>query len=184
MISIKCERVILGHKTTAEVTQATELFQEILPDIKTLTDSQALLLGAPVSGASMKPAIESKVQNLRLMKENFTCLEPHQSLTLLKNSFSKRKLQYIPRISSAYIYGDTLHEFDELTRSLLSQIANVRINEKSRSQASLTVSFSGIGLRQAVDVSLLATIELVEARALWHELSGGTKRPTAESSLK
>ena len=71
--SSKCELVILGHQTAAEVPQTTELFQEILP--------------APMSEASIKPAIEGKVQNLRLMRERLTCLEPHQGLTLLKNSF-------------------------------------------------------------------------------------------------
>ena len=87
-----------------------------------------------------------------------TCPEPHQGLTLLKNSFSIPKLQYILRASPAYKCGDALHEFDELIRSTLSQITNVRINEKSWSQASLPFRFGGLGLRQAVDVSLLAFV--------------------------
>ena len=165
-------------------------------------------LGVPVSEAPIKPAIESKVQNLRLMKEKLTCLEPHQGLTLVKIFFSIPKLQYILRAYPAYKYGDTPHEIDEITRSTLSQITNVRIKEKFWSQASLPVRLGGLGLRQAVDVSLpafvcsvhttsslvsaltsrvngfAATTELVDAGTLWDDLSGGTERPTAESSPK
>ena len=78
----KCELVILGHQTTTEVTITTDLYQEILPDTKILTDTQILLLQASVSEASIKPTIEAKVKNLRL--------EPHHGQTLLKNYFSIR----------------------------------------------------------------------------------------------
>ena len=57
---------IPGHKTSTEITQTTDLFQETLPDIKIMTDSQILFLGAPVREASIKPAIESKFQKAHL----------------------------------------------------------------------------------------------------------------------
>ena len=43
----------------------------------------------------------------------------------------------------------------------LSQITILRINEKSWSKASLPVHFVGLGLRGAVDVSLLAFVSSV-----------------------
>ena len=142
------------------------------------------------------------------MKVRLTCLEPHKGQTLLKNSFSIPKLQYLLRASPAYKYGNTIHDFDELTRSTLSQITNVRMNEKSWSQASLPIRFGWLELRQAVDVSLpaivssvhatsslvgaltflvnglAATTELVEAVTMWNESSGGIERQTAEFSIK
>ena len=88
--------------------------------------------------------------------------------------------------------------------STLSQFNNISIDEKSWSQASLPVRFGRLGLRFAVDVSLLAfissiyvtsslvsdltslvygllaTTEFAEARMLKDELSGGTECPAAE----
>ena len=48
----------LGLECLSVICNKTDLFQEILPDIKIRTDSQFLLLGAPVSEASIEPAIE------------------------------------------------------------------------------------------------------------------------------
>ena len=49
----------------------------------------------------------------------------------MKKSFSISKPQCVLRASSlAYKYGDALHEFDQLMRSTLSQITNLRMNEK------------------------------------------------------
>ena len=77
----------LGTKTVTEVTRTSSRFQENLPNIKRLTDSEIWLLGAPVSDASIKPAIEDKVQNLHLMNGRLTCLEPNQATSLLKSLF-------------------------------------------------------------------------------------------------
>ena len=94
---------------------------------KKLKDSQVLLCEAPLSEALIRPAIESKVQNVRLMNERLTCLEPHQVLALLKNYFSMSELQYILRAFPSYKYGDALHEFDQLIRSTLSQKTNAGV---------------------------------------------------------
>ena len=105
-----------------------------------------MLLGALVSEAKIKLAIEAKVQSLRLVNERFTCVEPHQGLTLL-NFLSIPKLHYLLRTSPAYKYRVALNEFDQLIQSTLSQFTVVRIDEKSWSQASLPVRLGGLRLR-------------------------------------
>ena len=44
----KCELVILENQSTAEATGATEVFQEIVSDKKTLKNLKILLLAAPL----------------------------------------------------------------------------------------------------------------------------------------
>ena len=126
----------------------------------------------------------------------------------MKNYFSISKIQYIRRVLPAHNNGEALHEFDQLIRSTLGQITNVRLKEKSWSQASPPVRLGGLGLRRTVNVSLLAffssvhastslldiltsrvnglaaATELDEAGTLRDKLSGGTEDPTAKSSLK
>ena len=51
--SSKCELAILGHQTTPEATRRTDLFQEIVPDMKILTDLEVLLVGALVGEDSI-----------------------------------------------------------------------------------------------------------------------------------
>ena len=129
--SSKYELGTPGHQTTIEVILTTNLFHGNFPDVNILTDSQILLSGAPVSEASNKPAFESKVQNLRLMSERLTCLEPLHGLPSSKNYFSRPKLQCILEASPAYKNRDALHEFYQLKQSTLNQIINIRINERS-----------------------------------------------------
>ena len=92
----------------AEVTQTTGLFQEILPDINIQTDSQVFHLGAPVSEASIKPVIESKVQNLRLMKKKAHLPGTSSGPTLVKKLFLNIKTSiYTKNFPSQQIRGYT-----------------------------------------------------------------------------
>ena len=79
--SSEYELVMFRHETAIEVTSTTDLFQEILSYIKVLKDSEFSFLGASLTVATFKPALESKVQKLSRTNEILTCLEPHQCLT-------------------------------------------------------------------------------------------------------
>ena len=113
-----------------------------------------MLLEAQVSEASIKPATEYKVLNLHLMNVRLICLEPRLGLTFVKKTFFN---------TTAYKYGDALHDFDQLIWLTLSQITIVGINERSCSQALLPDRFDELGLRRAVDDSLLAYASYVHA---------------------
>ena len=101
---------IFRHQTVTEVTGTTNLFQEIPHNIKILIDLDVSLLGVPIKDSSMEPTFENKVQNIHLMKERLTCLEPHQTLTLLKKNTG---MHFVPSTDS---YG---------------QLRNERMEEKS-----------------------------------------------------
>ena len=93
------------------------------------------------------------------MNERLTCLEPNQGLTLL--IFFNTKTSVYAKNFPACKYGDALHELDQLIRPTQRQIDNVRIDERSWSHTSLPDGVGGLGLRQAVDVSLSAFVSSV-----------------------
>ena len=135
------------------------------------------------------------------MAERLKLLQPRQALTLLRNSFSIPKLQYLLRASPAFKHVNSLKRFDELIRTGLSYIINIRIEDYYWEQAALPIRLGGLGMRKAVDVAFPAFIpsvhsiislvsaltsrvdglalicDLEEATAGWSELSGGTEAP-------
>lgn len=153
----KCELIILNH-TRQEAIRTEELFRGLLPEVKVVPRSEALLLGAPLSEESVSMAVLEKRRDLERLVSRLRLLENHQAFAMLKNCFSLPKLQYILRATTAYKQEDVLARFDETLVAALSTVTNVRFDGDSLVQASLPVRQGGLGIRMSKDIALPAFV--------------------------
>ena len=127
-----------------------EEFVTLFPSIREISGHEATLLGSPIGSIeSINFILAKKISNLRTLGERLKLLNTHDALCLLRNAFSLPKLMYTLRTSPCF-QSTLLTTFDELQRSLLESICNIKLSDLSWKQASLPISGGGIGIRSAV----------------------------------
>jgi hypothetical protein len=135
--------------------------KSMVPEIKHINTSSALLLGSPIGGdQSVDGVLEAKLQELRRLSERVSLLNAHDALFLLKNCFSIPKLTYTLRSAPCYT-RHLLVEYDAVIRSTLELIMNVTLSDSAWEQATLPVANGGIGVRRATDIALPAFLSSV-----------------------
>lgn len=135
-------------------------FRAVLPNIRHIPCSEAVLLGAPVGDSAVDTVLNSKLQVFRLLAARLTTLSAHDALFLLKNCFSMPKLLYTLRCAACY-NSTVLPEYDSVVRQTLKTILNVELPESVWKQATLPVSSGGLGIRLATDLALPAYLSSV-----------------------
>jgi len=116
-----------------------------LPGAVVVDHEKACLLGSPIGDvSSFDSAIEQKIHALRTMGDHFPHLAAHDSLMLLRHSFTIPKLRYLLRTASCFL-SDLLEEYDSSLRSILSTVTNTPLvhDEKAWLQATLPVRQGG-----------------------------------------
>jgi hypothetical protein len=98
-----------------------------------------------------------KLESLKLMTSRLETIDHHEALFLLKNA-----LTYFMRTSHLFMEPHFLEKFDKVLQESLQTNLNTKLNELSWNQASLPVSFGGIGVRKSQDVALPAFISSVD----------------------
>ena len=150
------------HKS--ELTRDDQASREAMlvevPNQHLVSGGCANLLGSP-SGVleSIDKVLREKAIQLQLMGGRLPHLHSHDALLLLRHSFTIPKLIYIMRTSPCFLSAE-LEVYDNLLKTILCDVINVRLDEVSWSQACLPIRFGGIGVRR---VAQLATSFLASA---------------------
>jgi hypothetical protein len=141
--------------------QIMDRFLAITPGIKRIYNEDLTLLGSPINKESMEKIMLPKLESLKLMTSRLETIDSHEALFLLKNAFSIPKLTYFMRTSHLFLEPHILEKFDKVLQESLQTILNTKLDESSWNQASLPVTFGGIGVRKSQDVALPAFISSV-----------------------
>jgi hypothetical protein len=88
------------------------------------------------------------MMNLRLLE-----IDAHPALFLLRQCVGAPRIVYALRTSFAVNDGGILNEMDEILRTSLEKILNVRLDDSQWSQASLPLSFGGLGIRKLSEIA-------------------------------
>lgn len=162
---VKCEVICHNHMVRGRIVVA-------LPGVRSVDPEKACLLGSPLGDvASIDAALEEKIEALSTMGARFPHLSSHDSLILLRHSFSIPKLRYLLRTAPCFL-SSRLEEYDSTLCSILSSVTNTPLlqNDRAWAQATLPVKFGGLGVRRAVHrapssylASTAATSDLVSA---------------------
>ena len=121
-----------------------------------MTPDKASLLGAPLTeGPSLNDALYARCGELSKAIGRLIMLPAHDTLTLLKSSFSAPKIIHTLRCSPCF-GNEALEQFDNLLRSGLFTITNLAVSDPQWIKASLPVSAGGLGIRRVVSLALPA----------------------------
>jgi len=169
----KCE--LISHSGSSNASGLKD-FIHILP-------KEATLLGAPLSNSdAMDKMLASRCEDLERAISRLKLLSAHDSLTLLRFSFSAPKIMHTLR-SSPCANHPSLVQFDALLRSGTNLITNSNLSDIQWIQASLPVSAGGLGIRR---VTALAPSAFLASAACTHDLQAlilsGSNTP-ADTSL-
>ena len=118
------------------------------------------IIGTAIFDNSVTFALEEKICKLLRLGERLKSLDRHDALYLLKNCFSIPRLLYVLRTSPC-ISHPLLAKYDEILRRLLEYIVNTPLDEMAWLQATLPVSFGGLGIRRATDLAVPAFMSSV-----------------------
>ena len=106
----------------------------------------AILLGSLIGGIeAIDSAIASKILDLERMGKRLLLLEAHDALCLLRSAFAIPKLLHILRTAPCFL-SSSLLPFDEIQRSLLEGICNIKLSNDSWKQSSLPINSGGLVL--------------------------------------
>ena len=134
-----------------------------IPGITFTPVKGALLLGAPIgSQSSVDQSLCQKLTTLTSMCDQISNFHPQDALLLLRNSLTIPKFLFILRSSPCFL-SHVLDDIDSLLCRSLSSIANIAISESSQSwlQASLPISFGGLGVRRLRELSTSAFLSSI-----------------------
>ena len=125
------------------------------PEAKVVDPRNASLLGSPIGDVdSVSDALVHKINSLQVMGDRLGCFTAHDSLLLLRHSFSIPRLMYLLRSSPCFL-SPYLLAYDKLLCSIVSRITNVQltVNDVAWSQATLPICHGGLGVRSAVQLA-------------------------------
>ena len=133
-----------------------------------MSPSDATLLGSSVGNIfSISSTISEKTSLLKTMGGRLQHLSAHYAILLLRHSCAIPKLLHILRTSPCFS-SPALKAYDEELRSILSAITNIHLeaDSPSWSQATLPVSYDGLGVRSAVQLSTSAFLASIAASSV------------------
>ena len=150
--------LILNHQKSEIISSDNAARGSVLcaiPGARVIDPEKATLLGSPVGDIDCISAVlEEKIGMLKTMGERLKYLFSHDAILLLRHSFAIPKLLYNLRTSPCFL-SPKLQEYDNLLRSIVSSIVNIRFGEDDPAwtQATLPVKSGGLGIRSAVQLA-------------------------------
>ena len=150
----KCEIILPRDVSDEQSASATDRLHRVIPGAVILKDHELTTLGAPISEKAAELTMREKREELERMLERLQHLDAHSAFFLLRNSLWLPKLQYLLRASPLYRQPQLLQPMDDLLKTALTTIVNVRFDDDSWKQAALPTRYGGLGLRSTVDVAL------------------------------
>jgi hypothetical protein len=152
----KCE-VFFVNPTSLDIeNHMMSQINNLLPGVRKLDRETFELLGASIFHDGLTRVLQAKTDTVKLMCERLKILNVHPALCLFKHSLASPKFLFILRTGPTFLLPQLLLDVDEIFRSSLEFITNTKMDEVSWRQASLPLSFSGLGIRKVSDLAIPA----------------------------
>lgn len=142
----KCEIAILGPQT--DNTLIVDHFRNIAPGIQLIDNTNAELLGAPLTLKSIARVFEKKTKVFGNMSTRLTHLPSHVAFFLLKHSLAIPRLIYLLRVTPMFKMQHLLQDFDTLLHKSLKSITNCKFDQAQLEEITLPVKMGGLGIPQ------------------------------------
>ena len=152
--SSKCEIILPKACPENEGRANVSKLHQIIPGANITGDSDAKILGAPVTYEAAGAVVDKKHDESERMAERLQYIDQHSALFLLRNCIWMPKLQYLLRASPFYRQLELLRPLDDKLRAITSVITNINFDDKTWEQASLPTRYGGLGLRRTQDLAL------------------------------
>ena len=124
-----------------------------VPGAQVLEQAGATLLRSPIRGTvSITSVIDDNIRHLTTMGARLQHLSMQDAFLLLCNSFAISKLLYIIRSLPRFL-SSSIQKYDEIFKSIVSDINNISLDETSWIQASLPVKSGGLGIQSTVQLA-------------------------------
>ena len=156
----KCEVYFMNASAEEEVEMYREI-SSLLPGIRKMNKSSFELLGAPIFEDGVRGMFSKKVECVEVLSKRLQLLDVHPALCIFKSSLSAPRFNYLLRTSKSFLVPEVLDRVDELFRSSLEAITNTRLDLVSWKQASLPLSFGGLGIRKSSELAYPAYLSSV-----------------------
>jgi len=156
----KCEVSVLGAQGVL-VDQIVEVVKSFATTIQIFNDNNAILSGAPIADGSIAGILEQKTQALSTFAKRLKTLSSHSAFFLLRASVSILRLVYYLRASPTWKQRESLADYDGVLKKALESILNCELSPASWLQTSRPVKCGGLGIRQAIEMSLPCFISSV-----------------------
>ena len=144
------------NKSKCEViTDSTEFSSAIVPLLQgslVIKPECSTLLGAPIGSISGGELLRKRVDSVLAACNAFRSIRLHDALFLLQKCSGEPKLMYHMRCSIPE-NQETLQEADDLLRSALSALLNIKLDSSMWRQATLPLEQGGLGLPSVIRVS-------------------------------
>ena len=155
----KCEVFFINASDEEKAHMYAEI-SALLPEVKEVDESSLEILGSPIFESGLERMFSSKIETFKLMCERLKLLDIHPALCIFKKSLGSCKFNYLFS-SRTFLLPERLKMIDGIFRSTLEAITNVRMDEFSWNQASLPLSFGGLGIRKVRDIAIPAYLSSV-----------------------
>lgn len=142
----KCEMCVFGGQEDIRVFSMGAMKLRY-PGFRNVPIDEFELLESAVSEGAVQRVVSEKILMLKTMVSRLV-LPSHQALYLLRNCLAVPKIMYVLRTSLIYKFPTLLRQFDELVRTSLPVICNVKRNDVAWIQSSLPVRDGGSGKRR------------------------------------
>ena len=97
------------------------------------------------------------------MSKRLQEIENHEALFLLRNCLAIPKLTYFLRTAPCFLKSIILDGFDTIVKETLVNILNIKISQSSYVQATLPVTFGGLGIRLSTEIALVGYLSSFSA---------------------
>jgi len=156
----KCEVFFVNASEEDEAKMYADI-SALLPGIRKVDESSLEILGSPIFESGLERMFTSKIETIKLMCDRLKLMDVHPALCIFKKSLGSCRFNYLLRTSRAFMLRDHLRTVDEIFRSTLEAITNVRVSGFSWDQASLPLVFGGLGIRKVEDLAVPAYMSSV-----------------------
>jgi hypothetical protein len=147
----KCEIFFCSQRIDSSIVSK---FEKICPGIRITSKDDLQLLGAPIFEEAHVHHFKIKQHKLNLLISRLEQINPHVAYFLLKNCLFIPKMSYFLRTCALWKFSSLLEDMDSLLKESLESILNICLNTKQWLQATLPISFGGLGIRRISDICL------------------------------
>lgn len=156
----KCEVFFINASKEEEANMYAEI-SALLPGIRKVHESSLEILGSPIFESGLERMFLLKVEEIKIMCDRLKLMDIHPALCLFRKSLGSCRFTYLLRTTKAFSLLGHLRDVDEIFRSTLEAITNVKLLDFSWDQASLPLVFGGLGVRKVVDLAIPAYLSSV-----------------------
>ena len=149
----KCEVFTHGFPSPDEAAAAVGRLREVLPGCLWTPPASLALLGVPLTDDALGAALTASLATAELFCERVGLVGSHRGLLLLRSSAGACKIMHILRGCDAESAHPLLEAYDSRIAEAAESLLNLSLTETERTQASLPVSWGGLGLSNSTDLA-------------------------------